>query len=114
MIDFKNMMEQMSEDSHKYSYGASKEESMTYSIQGTMIKTINAVYSQNFEGCVKEADKKSTTHISCTKHYLINQPEVLMFSLSWGDQPLPSEIMRTLISIPEFFNTEDLYDSHNK
>ncbi len=32
-----------------------------------------------------------------------------MLSLSWGDQPLPSEIMRTLISIPEFFSTEDLY-----
>ena len=102
------MLEEENKDSLKYTYGASKKETFTYNIQGSMIKTINAIYSQQFRGCIKSGETKSG-HTSCTKHFLINQPEVLMLSLSWGDQPLPSEIMKTLISIPEFFSTEDLY-----
>jgi hypothetical protein len=74
----------MSEESQKYSYGTSKEETFTLNIQGSMIKTINTIYSQQFKGCVQSAEPRSG-HVSCTKHFLSNQPEVLMLSLSWGD-----------------------------
>ena len=45
MIDFKSMLEEMNKDSLKYSYGTSKEEAFTHNIQGSMIKTINEIYS---------------------------------------------------------------------
>jgi len=88
---------------------ASKEKTFTYNIQGSMIKTIKAINSKQDKGCIKS---KGTLrgHGTNTKHFLANQPEVMMLSLSWPeDQPLPSEIMRTLISISEIFSTEDLY-----
>jgi hypothetical protein len=49
-------------------------------------------------------------HSSATKNSLTANPEVFMFNVSWNDEPIPSQILKFMISIPERFETKDIFD----
>ena len=54
---------------------------------------------------------KDIKHQSYAVNFLAaKHPEVLTFNLNWDtDSPKASDILRTLISIPEVFDVKDLY-----
>lgn len=45
---------------------------------------------------------------------LKTSPEVFMFNLNWNDEPLPSQILKILVSIPEKFSLNKLFDKTDK
>jgi hypothetical protein len=49
-------------------------------------------------------------HVSATSNSLNATPEVFMFNVSWNDEPLPSQILKFMISIPERFEIKDIFD----
>jgi hypothetical protein len=42
-------------------------------------------------------------HETETKLQIYNNPEVITFNLNWDGEPLPTEILRLMISLPQTF-----------
>ena len=51
----------------------------------------------------------STRHESWQQHQIKAPPEVLTFNLCWNEDPAPTDILRTLVTIPESFFINELY-----
>jgi hypothetical protein len=66
--------------------------------------------SKEKEGCSEES-KQGVGHVSATRNSLTSIPEVFMFNVSWNDEPIPSQILKFMISIPERFEIKDIFDS---
>ena len=53
-------------------------------------------------------------HLSATDNALKRNPEVFIFNLHWDVEPLPSEIFKLLVAIPETFGNSDIFDKLNE
>ena len=83
------------------------------SIQAVNGKFFDAIKSQfrcELNSCVLPDQPKNVKHESYSINFLAAHPEVLTFNLNWDtDSPRASDILKTLISLPEVLDIKDLY-----
>lgn len=52
---------------------------------------------------------RAQQHKSTSHNGLLSSPEVFLLNLQWNGEPSPLEILKVLVSIPNTFNTRDLF-----
>lgn len=65
---------------------------------------------KNKQNCCIDNITTGKDHMSENRVGIQNSPEVFMMNLNWYDEPRPTEILKLLISIPEKFQTSQIYD----
>ena len=57
--------------------------------------------------CIDDINEK---HCTETFAILNNNPEVFTLNLQWDGEPLPTDILQLMISLPQILETKKLYD----
>ena len=90
----------------------SEEERQVAATRRLMIKALNFHMKNAQECCLN--NELLEGHKSTTDNALIRNPEVFIFNLHWEIEPLPSEILKLLVTIPETFANTDIFDKVDK
>ena len=81
-----------------------------YNVRGKFFEALrDCISNSNKKGCINKRDLTIGHKIS--EEHILEQPhpEVFMLNLTWIEEPLPSDIVKTLVSVPEMFETSELF-----
>ncbi len=91
-----------------YSYYQTVDTSKLEVIKHNMISIIKNVINYKEATCVDEACKVKETLVT---HRVLSTPQLLVLNLSWGvHNAKTQDIVNIMISIPEQFKLDELYD----
>lgn len=69
--------------------------------------------SEKQKGCVNPAnDNDGRTHESVTTVQFTSKPAVFLFNLQWNGEPTSMQILKVLVSLPETFESSDLFQDN--